>query len=182
MYKDGFTHITSTDLSPVAIKAKQDRCAAMGLDGMTIAIADMFDLPFSDGKFDAVIEKGVMDVLFVNSGNPWNPSLKTKERVTAMLREAHRVLKPRGVFISIAFGQPHFRRPFFEAIGFSWSMQYATFGDNFHYFLYTLRKGTKKLDVASTLPPVEDKLAIADLVQEHMDNEDYLLSALIESD
>nr|VDD00108.1 unnamed protein product [Brassica oleracea] len=31
----------------------------------------------------------------------------------ATLDGVHRVLNPDGVFISIAFGQPHFRRPLF---------------------------------------------------------------------
>lgn len=36
--------------------------------------------------------------------------------------------------------QPHFRRPLFMDPKFSWSMEYNTFGDGFHYFFYILRK------------------------------------------
>ena len=36
--------------------------------------------------------------------------------------------------------QPHFRHPLFETFEFTWSMQWCTFGDGFHYFLYTLKK------------------------------------------
>jgi len=36
--------------------------------------------------------------------------------------------------------QPHFRRRFFEAPEFTWSVEYSTFGDGFHYFFYTLKK------------------------------------------
>lgn len=112
--------------------------------------ADMLDLPFEDGCFDVVIEKGTMvllevlfwmyylvqqwlsiiflfrrsaihlyvelryqkcmllnlkDVLFVDSGDPWNPHHATVEKVMKMLHEIHRVLKPEGIFISITFGQ-----------------------------------------------------------------------------
>lgn len=177
--------------------------------------ADMLDLPFSDGCFDVVIEKGTMvnsntyfnfplhaelsicsfylwwilswsqhvvsllvevtytynflvlkEVLFVNSGDPWNPRPETVSKVMAMLEGVHRVLKPDGIFLSISFGQvtqiktydfscnicgiilawdlyllqPHFRRPIFNAPQFSWSVEWITFGDGFHYFFYILRK------------------------------------------
>lgn len=36
--------------------------------------------------------------------------------------------------------QPHFRRPFFNAPQFTWSVEWITFGDGFHYFFYILRK------------------------------------------
>lgn len=45
------------------------------------------------------------DVLFVDSGDPWNPEPVTVSNVMAMLEGVHRVLKPHGVFISITFGQ-----------------------------------------------------------------------------
>lgn len=45
------------------------------------------------------------DVLFIDSGDPWNPSEDVVKRVTKMLQETHRVLTPGGLFISIAFGQ-----------------------------------------------------------------------------
>ena len=45
------------------------------------------------------------DVLFVDSGDPWNPEPVTVSKVMAMLEGVHRVLKPNGIFISITFGQ-----------------------------------------------------------------------------
>ncbi|KAF3950877.1 hypothetical protein CMV_023422 [Castanea mollissima] len=64
----------------------------------------------------------------------------------AMLEDAHRVLKPDGIFISISFGQPHFRRPLFDSPKFTWSVEWNTFGDAFHYFFYVLKKGRRSLD------------------------------------
>nr|GEX37933.1 methyltransferase-like protein 13 [Tanacetum cinerariifolium] len=55
-------------------------------------------------------------------------------------RGVRRILKPNGIFISIAFGQPHFRRPLFNAPEFTWSIDSSTFGDGFHYFFCILRK------------------------------------------
>lgn len=45
------------------------------------------------------------DVLFVDSGDPWNPRPETVNKVMSMLQQVHRVLKPDGSFISITFGQ-----------------------------------------------------------------------------
>ena len=47
----------------------------------------------------------VKDVLFVDSGDPWNPHPETVSKVMKMLEGVHRVLKPEGTFISISFGQ-----------------------------------------------------------------------------
>ena len=45
------------------------------------------------------------EVLFVDSGDPWNPRAETVTKVMTMLKGIHRVLKPDGIFISISFGQ-----------------------------------------------------------------------------
>ncbi|KAI5418406.1 hypothetical protein KIW84_042878 [Lathyrus oleraceus] len=102
--------------------------------------ADMLELPFDDECFDLVIEKGTMDVLFVDSGDPWNPKPETMSKVMSTLKGVHRVLKEDGIFISITFGQPHFRRPIFNAPDFTWSVEWTTFGETFHYFVYVLKK------------------------------------------
>lgn len=65
----------------------------------------MLNLPFSDGQFDVVIEKGAMDVLFVDSDSQWEPSEPVVARVRSMLTSVHRVLAPQGLFVSITFGQ-----------------------------------------------------------------------------
>ncbi|XP_031286674.1 EEF1A lysine methyltransferase 4 isoform X1 [Pistacia vera] len=140
LYNDGITDITCIDLSAVAIGKMQERLRLKGYKEIKVLEADMLDLPFSAECFDVVIEKGTMEVLFVNSGDPWNPRPETVTKVMAMLEGVHRVLKPDGIFISISFGQPHLRRPLFNAPKFTWSFEYSTFGDGFHYFFYILRK------------------------------------------
>lgn len=178
MYKDGIKNITCTDLSPIAVDKVQKRLSSKGYKEIKAMVADMLDLPFGDETFDVVIEKGTMDVLFVDSGDPWNPIPVTISKVKAMLRGIHRVLKPDGLFISISFGQPHFRRPLFEDPGFTWSMEYNTFGDGFHYFFYTLKKGTQSL---STRPPSESvALPSICLFQEELEGEDYLFRTSID--
>ena len=97
-----------------------------------------------------------------------------------------RVLKQDGVFLSITFAQPHFRRPILLAERFTWSMEVGTFGEGFHYFVYVLRKGARKasdkpvhfvrgqhggagIEAAGT-PLTEEST-----MHEHMDDADYLL-------
>ncbi|KAJ7978402.1 methyltransferase-like protein 13 [Quillaja saponaria] len=143
LYKDGINDITCIDLSAVAVEKMQKRLLSKGLKEIKVLEADMLELPFDNESFDAVIEKGTMDVLFVDSGDPWNPRPETVDKVMAMLKGVHRVLKSDGIFISITFGQPHFRRPLFDSPEFSWSVEWTTFGDGFHYFFYVLKKGKR---------------------------------------
>ncbi|CAM6095579.1 unnamed protein product [Calypogeia fissa] len=182
IYKDGFTQMTRTDLSPVVIDLVQKRSAGQGCEGIQYKVADMLDLPFDDNSFDIVIEKGTVDCLFVNSGDPWKPKAGVAQRVKRVLEEIHRVLTPTGMFISIAFGQPHFRRPFFEAEGLTWSMKWETFGESFHYFFYTLRKGTKARHEGPSGSHLSKSNVTFDLEHEFMDNEDYLLHSTIGDD
>ena len=62
-----------------------------GMDGLKWLVADMLNLQgFQPGAFDAVVEKGTMDVLFVDNDSPWDPSTEVRERVSRMLDETHR--------------------------------------------------------------------------------------------
>lgn len=112
------------------------------------------------------------DVLFVDSGDPWNPEPATVSKVMAMLEGIQRVLKPHGIFISITFGQPHFRRPFFNAAAFTWSVEWRTFGDGFHYFFYILKKGERASDDAEHAAKID--MPSINLFHEELDSEDYL--------
>jgi hypothetical protein len=56
-------------------------------------------------SFISLILDIMKDCLFVDSGDPWSPKPEVGQRVMKMLEEAHRVLTPAGLFISIAFGQ-----------------------------------------------------------------------------
>ncbi|KAI4342371.1 hypothetical protein MLD38_027009 [Melastoma candidum] len=179
MFEDGIADITCIDLSATAVERMRKRLSGKGYEGIKVLEADMLDLPFPDEQYDVVIEKGTMDVLLVDSGDPWNPHPTTVSKVMQMLREVHRVLKSDGVFISITFGQPHFRRPLFESPELSWSVEWSTFGDSFHYFFYTLKKGQR----SATNDVVQDKkleVPSISLFHEELEGEDYLFRTNID--
>ncbi|KAL5715104.1 hypothetical protein ACHQM5_016980 [Ranunculus cassubicifolius] len=178
LYKDGITDITCIDLSPVAVQKMQKRLLDKGYKDIKVLVANMLQLPFAEESFDVVIEKGTMDVLFVDSGDPWNPRAETVEKVTTMLKEVHRVLKRDGIFISISFGQPHFRRPLFEAPEFTWSIEWNTFGDGFHYFFYILKKGRRSVDELGQKKVLQTPSIC--LYQEELEDEDYLFRTNVE--
>lgn len=180
LYNDGITEITCIDLSAVAVAKMQKRLLAKGYNGIKMLVADMLDLPFGSECFDVVIEKGTMDVLFVDSGDPWNPRSETVNKVMTMLEGVHRVLKPHGTFISISFGQPHFRRPLFEAPQFTWSFEWSTFGDGFHYFFYTLKKDRRSSECNGCSENM-DRPSIC-LLQEELEGEEYIFRTNIDSD
>lgn len=95
-----------------------------------------------------------------------------------MLQGVHRVLKPNGIFISITFGQPHFRRPLFDAPEFTWSIEWSTFGDGFHYFFYILRKGQRSLQTDGYTK--RTNIPAISLFQDELEGEDYLFRTNID--
>lgn len=60
------------------------------MESLKWQVADMLDLPFQPRAFDAVIEKGTMDVLFVDNDSPWDPKPEVRSRMLTMLDETHR--------------------------------------------------------------------------------------------
>lgn len=63
----------------------------------------MLDLPYADATFDVVIEKGTMDVLFVDNDNPFDPKAEVQQRVFQMLGETHRWVKLRSLCVTDQF-------------------------------------------------------------------------------
>ncbi|KAF4352378.1 hypothetical protein F8388_016657 [Cannabis sativa] len=180
LYRDGITEITCIDLSAVAVENKKKQLLSKGFKEIKVQEADMLDLPFSNESFDVVIEKGTMDVLFVDSGDPWNPKPASVTKVMKMLEGVHRVLKQDGIFISISFGQPHFRRPFLNAPEFTWSFEWKTFGDGFHYFVYILKKGKRSLDNDELETSQKFNTPLISPYHDELESEDFMFRTNIE--
>ena len=144
----GYTHIQSTDLSAVVVERMQRRAQEKQLPpSLAWSVADMTALPFEDGTFDAVVEKGSLDCFLTVVRDPWRVEEPVAALIQSVLRESHRVLKPDGCLISITFSAPHFRAPLLRGGGaFTWRVKHETFGEEWPYFFYTCRCGLKALD------------------------------------
>ena len=67
---------------------------------------------------------------------------RSKEcRVPRALSQVARVLRDGGRFLSISFGQPHFRRRHLVQLAYGWDLRVTAVGDSFHYYLYRMQKG-----------------------------------------
>ncbi|RNA05216.1 endothelin-converting enzyme 2 [Brachionus plicatilis] len=139
LYLDNFTNIVNTDYSPVLIEAMKNKYHS--LEKMSWLVMDINNLEFEDNSFDCVIEKGTLDALLVDEKDPWNMSQENKFKMQIILEQVSRILKNGGVFISITFAQPHFRKPLYAHDKFNWSIQLFPIGDTFHYFIYVMKKG-----------------------------------------
>ncbi|CAF0712501.1 unnamed protein product [Brachionus calyciflorus] len=141
MYLDNFTNIVNTDYSPVLIEAMKLKHKHM--DKMGWLVMDINNLEFDNESFDCVIEKGTLDALLVDEKDPWNMSEENTRKMDAILEKVSKILKDGGVFLSITFAQPHFRKPMYAQGKYNWSIELFTIGETFHYFVYVMKKGGK---------------------------------------
>lgn len=82
-------HVTDADSSPSAVRIMKAR--HVGLDNYACHRADALNLPFAEGRFDAVVDKGTLDALLCRS----------VEGAQGMASEVHRVLAKGGVFLQV---------------------------------------------------------------------------------
>lgn len=146
LYNDGFKNITNIDYSPVVIEKHKEKYGHL----MKYLVMDMRELHFNEEKFDIVIEKCTLDVLYTAETSPWNISEETQLDLDKTLTGIKNVLKDTATssstdvsnnnsnncskFISITFGEPYFRRKLYSKY---WeNIQVETFGDFFHYYFY----------------------------------------------
>lgn len=107
---------------------------------------------FNPGDFDVVIEKGTLDVFFVNEKSPWTASSEVELNMYRTMNGISQLINNDGSspscpkFISISFTQPHFRLKYYDKPEFNWDLTYETFGETFHYFFYVATKRSNMLN------------------------------------
>jgi len=138
MYQDDYKRITNIDFSEVVIDDMKQKY--QGLVGLEWQVMDALDMTFESNSFDVVIEKGTIDALMCDQVSAWEVPDDIANSVDKMCSEIYRVLKPNGIFISITFAQPHFRKKLIQKEKFQWDLTMDTIGDFFHYFVYVLTK------------------------------------------
>ncbi|KAF3340600.1 methyltransferase-like protein 13 [Carex littledalei] len=87
---DDYEQVVNIDISSVVIRAMQSKYSHLPhLQYMKMDVRDMS--AFEDNSFDAVIDKGTLDSIMCGNDSQVNS--------TKMLKEVHRVLKERGIYI-----------------------------------------------------------------------------------
>lgn len=100
MVDDGYQDVVNIDISSVVVEAMQEKYKDKpALKYIKMDVRDMNY--FGSGSFDAVIDKGTLDSLMC--GHNAQPN------ATKMLGEVGRVLKDKGVYILITYGDPTYR-------------------------------------------------------------------------
>jgi ubiquinone/menaquinone biosynthesis C-methylase UbiE len=107
---------------------------------MTWVVMDVTEMTFSDETFDVVIDKGTLDAILSPQKDPWKLEPDLAQKASRMLWQVSRVLKRGGLFFYITFGQPHFRKPLLLKECYNWVLDIQRLGDDFHYFVYILKK------------------------------------------
>jgi len=113
MYDEGYQHITNIDISPIVVKAMQEKYKDKEAT-MKYVTMDARAMDFKDGTFDCVIDKGTLDSILCGESSVANAK-KT-------LSEIYRVLVPNGVYIMISYGAPDHRLHYLKKPDLHWKV------------------------------------------------------------
>ena len=103
-------NVVSIDFSQVVIERMRAR-----FPELTWMEMDMTNMTgFDDASFDVILDKGAMDAIVTDEGNPWDPSESSCQSVNDMIASCARVLRPGGKLSIVSFQPPHFRRKYLE--------------------------------------------------------------------
>ena len=113
MYDDGYTHLTAFDYAEEGIACAKKFFGSRWLvegrynnqnnrkhvDGVDLHVADARNLPFDSDTFDAVLEKGTLDAVYLSGGKDKEIA---SEHLNMAIKELSRVVRQGGVVMSIS--------------------------------------------------------------------------------
>ena len=114
MYDDGFRHLTAFDYAPEGVECAKRFFGTTrvlpsgsmndapvrdeGQEGVDLRVLDARDLPYEDSAFDAVLEKGTLDAIYLSGAD--NKDL-SYEQLSLAVSELARVVRKGGIVVSI---------------------------------------------------------------------------------
>ncbi|KAL6580731.1 hypothetical protein OROMI_006654 [Orobanche minor] len=113
LYDAGFTNITNVDFSGVVISHMLER-NVRERPLMKWRVMDMTTMKFANETFDAIFDKGGLDLLVEPEVGPRNGNL--------YLSEVKRLLKAGGKYICVTLGEPDVLGLLFQKLCFGWKM------------------------------------------------------------
>uniref|UniRef100_A0A7S1B136 Methyltransferase type 11 domain-containing protein n=1 Tax=Noctiluca scintillans TaxID=2966 RepID=A0A7S1B136_NOCSC len=116
MYEENYHNITNIDISPVCVKAMQEKYRDKS--GMSYQQMDARAMDLPDGRFDVVIDKATLDSVLCGEGSTHNAQ--------KMLTEVSRVLNGKGVYLAVSHGQPSYRMTYLQRPEFGWTVKIFT--------------------------------------------------------
>lgn len=139
MIKDGFQMVYNIDISSVVI----EQMSQLYKDEPKLIWEKMncAKLSYKDNSFDLIFDKGTLDAIICHPND--------FQRMEDTLKEVHRTLKPGGRFISITFGSPSRRLPFYTLVKLDWTllppfqMKHEDYDvRDIHHFVYVFEKNS----------------------------------------
>lgn len=138
LYDENFKNIINIDYSMKVIEMMRER-NAQTRPLMRWVKADFREMSEVEKEsVDVVIDKASLDAVWCDGGSLWTPSDAVRNDVMRCVDEVLRVLVPGGKFVSISFGQPHFRLPLLNRPS-HWKLKFEEIPDTF-YHLYQGQK------------------------------------------
>jgi len=143
LYQSGYCDVTSVDYSEVVIEKMRKKHPEL-----TWKVVDVHDLSaFQSNSFDIVIEKALIDIFLVGVKNQWRLKTEKAAELAGICSDVSRILKPTGgVFISVTFSPPHFRKMVYASSRFGWSVDVNSMeGERgcLEFYVYVMRTGEK---------------------------------------
>jgi SAM-dependent methyltransferase len=100
MYDAGYTNLVAFDYAPEGIECTRRLLGRDRTGSVELLVADARNMPFDSMTFDAILEKGTLDAIYLSGGRRDKNNL-SKKHLDMAVREMARVLKPGGIMMSV---------------------------------------------------------------------------------